>query len=129
MINGYDGSPPQRGATNEIVAQFPEIRQMCHSFTVTDDDWDSRAPAAINQAAGEARQNNRVPTEEQKERVEEEEDLLPGSHLILEVTLVSGSREFNQADDNLLVKDVRICLVGVVRVSHHLWTCPQKGTS
>lgn len=82
------------GETNEIVAQFPEIRQMCHSFTVTDDNWDSRAPAAINQAAGE--ENNRVPNEEQKERVEEEEDLLPGSRLILEVTLVSGSRKFNR---------------------------------
>lgn len=47
---------------------------MCHSFTVTDGVWDSSAPAAINQAAGEVSQNNRVPTKEQKERTEEEED-------------------------------------------------------
>lgn len=71
---------------------------MCHSFTVTNDEWDSGAPAAINQAAGEARQNNRVPAEEQKERTEEEEDLLLCSRLILKVTLLSGSREFNPSD-------------------------------
>lgn len=38
---------------------------------MTDDNWDPRAPAAINQAAG---QNNRAPIKEQKERMEEEED-------------------------------------------------------
>lgn len=38
---------------------------------MTDDNWDLKAPAAINQAAG---QHNRAPRKEQKERKEEEED-------------------------------------------------------
>lgn len=41
-----------RGTINKIVPQFPKIKYMCRSFSVTDDDWDSRAPVAINQTAG-----------------------------------------------------------------------------
>lgn len=37
---------------NISVPQFPKINSICHSFCMTDDYWDSWAPAAINQTAG-----------------------------------------------------------------------------
>lgn len=66
---------------------------------MTDDKWDPGAPAAINQAAGE---NNRAPTEEQKERMRgwrtkkmtEIWQLKKAKmmlRLVLKVTLISGS--------------------------------------
>lgn len=35
-----------------FVPQFPEINYICHSFSLTDDYWDSEAPLAINQTGG-----------------------------------------------------------------------------
>lgn len=52
---------------------------------MTDDNWDPRAPAAINQAAG---QNNRAPMKEQKERIENSA-VIKAKTIILMVTLFS----------------------------------------
>lgn len=36
-----------------LRAPVPQIDCICHSFPMTDDYWDSQAPLAINQTAGQ----------------------------------------------------------------------------
>lgn len=59
------------------MPQFPKIKKMCHSFSMTDDDWDSSAPLAINQTAGQGERttggSNRQKVGWRMEKEEDEE--------------------------------------------------------
>ncbi len=49
------------------MPQFPKINYICHSFSMTDDYWDSRAPLAINQTAGQGEEDRGEQKEENEE--------------------------------------------------------------